>query len=104
MTAASAPAEARNLNVRTLRFYAQDWARFVSWCRGAGLPPLPTNADTLAAYVTHLSAQLSPGAIARRLSAITDQHQKAGTVAPASDPAVKAALKAMRRSAIRSFT
>ena len=100
-TTPSVPAEARILSARTLRFYAHDWARFVSWCRGAGRPPLPANADTLAAYVMHLSARLSPGAIARRLSAIADQHQKSGTSAATSDPVVKAALKTMRRSAVR---
>jgi site-specific recombinase XerD len=95
------PANARILAARTLRFYAHDWARFVPWCRGAGVSPLPASADTLAAYVTHLSARLSPGAIARRLSAIADQHQKTGIVAPTTDPAVKAVLKAMRRNAVR---
>ena len=100
-TASAVPAEARILAARTLRFYAHDWARFAAWCRGAGLPALPASADTLAAYVTHLSARLSLGSITRHMAAIADQHQKSGISAATSSPVVKAALKAMRRSAAR---
>ena len=92
------PADQRRLSARTLRFYAQDWAEFVSWCRGAGAAPLPVSAATLAAFLSHASARLSPGAVARRLASIADQHRRAGHSAPTKDPDVKTVLTEMRRA------
>ncbi len=92
----AAPAEPPLLSERTLHFYARDWAEFVAWCRGAGAVPLPASAATLAAYLTDATQRLSPGAVARRLAAIADQHRQAGLVAPTKDPEVKTVLKAMR--------
>ena len=92
--------EPRVLSERTVRFYAGDWAAFAAWCRDAGAVALPAEAATLAAYLTAASARLSPGAIARHLAAITDQHQRRGLIAPRTDAIVKAALKAIRRAAI----
>ena len=42
---------------------------------------------------------LSPGALARRLAAVTDQHQRQGLPFPHKDPAVKSVLKTVRRQA-----
>jgi integrase len=89
----------RQLSARSLHFYARDWAEFGAWCRGAGAVPLPASAATLAAYLTDASQRLSPGAVARRLAAIADQHRQAGLVAPTKDPDVKTVLRAMRRAA-----
>ena len=88
------------LSDRTVRFYAADWAAFAAWCRDAGLVALPAEAATLAAYLTVASARLSPGAIARHLTAIIDQHRRRGLLAPRNDPDVRAAMKAIRRAAI----
>ena len=92
--------EPRVLSDRTVRFYAGDWAAFAAWCRDAGAVALPAEAATLAAYLTVASARLSPGAIARHLTAITDQHRRHGLLAPRNDPDVRAAMKAIRRAAI----
>jgi len=97
----AAPAAPRRLSARTHHFYARDWAEFVAWCRSAGAVPRPAGAATLAAYLTDVSRRLSPGAVARRLAAIADQHRQAGVIAPTKDPAVKTVLKAMRRAASR---
>ena len=94
-----APTEARPLSARTTRFYACDWAGFTAWCRGAGVVALPADAAAIAAYLTTLSARLSPGALARRLAAIAAQHAQRSLVAPTKDPAVKAVLNAARRQA-----
>ena len=87
------------LSNRTVQFYARDWAAFTAWCRGAGTRPLPADAATLAAYASEMSEGLSLGALASRLAAISDQHRRAGLIAPISDPAVKAVLKSIRRAA-----
>ena len=96
---ASTPTEPRALSARTVRFYAGDWTAFAAWCRDGGAVALPADAATLAAYLTAAAPRLSPGAIARHLAAITDQHRRRGLVAPRTDPLVKAALKAIRRAA-----
>ncbi len=93
------PAELPVLSARTLHFYARDWAEFAAWCRGAGAEPLPASAATLAAFLSSASGRLSPGAVARRLASISDQHRRAGYIAPTKDPEVKLVLKAMRRAA-----
>jgi site-specific recombinase XerC len=92
-------AEARLLSARTVQFYARDWAGFVAWCRRNGAVPLPADAPSVAAYLTAEAAKLSPGALARRLAAIADQHQRQGLLSPHTDPAVKAVLKTVRRHA-----
>ncbi len=94
-----APADPRPLSARTLQFYADDWAAFVAWCRAAGAVPLPADATTVAAYLKAESSRLSPGALARRLAAIADQHRRQRLASPHQDTAVKAALKAARREA-----
>ncbi len=93
------PADPRPLSARTLQFYANDWAAFVAWCRAAGAVPLPADATTVAAYLKAESSRLSPGALARRLAAIADQHQRQRLPSPHQDPAVRAVLKAARRGA-----
>ena len=90
---------ARPRSVKTTQFYARDWAGFAAWCRSGGVVPLPADAATIAAYLTALSARLSPGALAQRLAAIAAEHAQRGFVAPTRDPAVKAVLKAARRQA-----
>ncbi len=87
------------LSARTVQFYARDWVGFVAWCRAAGADPLPVEPGMLATYLTEVSLRLSPGAVARRLAAIADQHRRHGLIAPTTHPAVKAALKSLRRAA-----
>jgi site-specific recombinase XerC len=95
----AAAADPRPLSARTLQFYANDWAAFVAWCRAAGAVPLPADATTVAAYLKAESGRLSPGALARRLAAIADQHQRQRLPSPHQGPAVRAVLKAARREA-----
>ena len=97
--APDADAEPRALSDRTLLFYARDWAAFRTWCHRANLSPLPAELATLVAYVTDVSARHSPGAVARTLAAIADQHRRHGMIAPVTDPALKAVLRAARRTA-----
>ena len=46
----------------TLKLYAGDWARFVTWCREQNRPSLPASSATLAAY---LGSRHRTGRIAR---------------------------------------
>jgi hypothetical protein len=85
----------------TVRLYASDWAAFVGWCQAAARAPLPTDADTITAYLASLADTLSHGTLMRRLAAIADQHRQHGLAAPAIDPVGKAILRAVPGSAIR---
>ena len=87
------------LKPETLRLYAADWAAFALWCRTGNETALPADATTLAAYLQDQAGRLGPGALARRLAAIVDQHRRHGLQAPARDPAVGAVLRETRRDA-----
>ena len=87
------------LKPETRRLYATDWAAFALWCRNGNQTALPADAATLAAYLQDQAERLGPGALARRLAAIVDQHRRHGLQAPARDPAVRAVLREARRTA-----
>jgi site-specific recombinase XerC len=93
------PGRRRPAAAETQRLYAADWAVFERWCAAAGQCPLPADAATVAAFLQAAAATSSAGALARRASAITDQHRQRGFAAPTRDPAVKTVLRAARRSA-----
>ena len=85
------------LKPETRRLYAADWVAFALWCRNGDQTTLPVDATTLAAYLQDQAARLGPGALARRLAAIADQHRRQGLQVPARDPAVRAVLREARR-------
>ena len=87
------------LKPETRRLYATDWAAFALWCRNGNQTALPADAATLAAYLQDQAARLGPGALARRLAAIVDQHRRRGLQAQARDPVVRAVLREARRTA-----
>ena len=87
------------LKPETRRLYAADWAAFALWCRNGNQTALPADATTLAAYLQDQAARLGPGALARRLAAIVNQHRRQGLQAQARDPAVRAVLREARREA-----
>jgi len=96
--ARGAPHAARALAPQTARLYASGWAAFVAWCRAARMAPLPAEPRTVAAYLATLG-HLSPGAAARRLAAISDQHRRAGLPVSTTAPGVRSALRQARRTA-----
>ena len=87
------------LKPETRRLYAADWAAFAVWCRNGNQTALPTDATTLVTYLQDQAVRLGPGALARRMAAIVDQHRRQGLQAPARDPAVRAVLRDARRTA-----
>ena len=96
--ARSAPNAPRALAPETARLYASGWAAFVTWCRTARVAPLPAEPRTVAAYLATLG-HLSPGAAARRLAAISDQHRRAGLPVSTTAPGVRSTLRQARRTA-----
>jgi integrase len=90
----------RNPAAETKRLSAADWATFERWCDAAGQPALPADAATVAGFLQEAAATSSAGELARRARAIAEKHRQRGFAAPARDPAVKAVLRAARRSAI----
>ena len=96
--ARGAPGAARALAPETARLYASGWAAFVSWCRAARVAPLPAEPQTVAAYLATLG-HLRPGAAARRLAAISDQHRRAGLPVSTTAPGVRSILRQARRTA-----
>ncbi len=96
--ARGAPDAAKALAPETARLYASGWAAFVTWCRAAHVAPLPAEPQTVAAYLATLG-HLSPGAAARRLAAISDQHRRAGFPVSTTAPGVRSALRQARRTA-----
>jgi len=96
---AGSPApDTRVASAETTRLYASGWAAFVTWCRTARANPLPAKPQTVAAYLAALG-HLSPGAAARRLAAISDQHRRAGFPIPTRAPGMRTALRQARRTA-----
>lgn len=67
-------AKARN----TRRAYASDWRDFESWCRGFGLPVLPSAPEVVAFYIADCASRLEVSTIHRRLASITSAHHVAG--------------------------
>ena len=87
------------LKPETRRLYAADWAAFALWCRTGNETALPADAATLAAYLQDQAVRLGPGALARRLAAIADQHRRHGLQAPTRDAAIRAVLRHAHRDA-----
>ena len=77
----------------TLKLYAGDWARFVTWCREQRRLSLPASSETLAAYLVDCAPELSRGALGRRRSAISTMHRRAGQPTPLLDAAIQMALR-----------
>lgn len=96
-TARPAPVRGRHAT-ETRRLYAADWAAFAAWCRERRHAALPASPATAAAYLGSLPATLKPGTLARRATAIADQHQRTGHASPGTDPVVRAVLRAARHA------
>jgi site-specific recombinase XerD len=82
----------------TIRAYRADWAHFESWCQSHGQCSLPATADTVALYVTDLSATHKPATITRRLSSISQAHQIACVTTPTGSAKVRLVMAGIRRT------
>ena len=80
--------------------YEADWTRFVEWCAGTGLVPLPADGRTVARF---LAVEASPSAarpdglavstLRRRLAAIRLMHLGQRLASPHADPEVTELLR-----------
>lgn len=89
----------------TLRAYRSDWALFQAWCAPRGLPVLPADPATAAAFLTDLAENgtersggrgLSRASIGRRLAAIVFAHRAANLVPPTAQEGAAVLERAMR--------
>jgi site-specific recombinase XerD len=96
----STPANSYAKAEATRRAYKSDFAQFRGWGDTKRIPALPASPEAVAAF---LAAEANSGVkvatIGRRLAAIRYAHKLAGREPPTNSEAVKATLRAIRRSA-----
>lgn len=83
----------------TLKSYLADWKDFDYWCLTKKTSALPASAETVVNYINDLADHAAANTIARRLSAISENHRAAGYVTdnPILSPLVKSSLAAIKR-------
>lgn len=83
----------------TLKAYLADWNDFNYWCQTMHTRSLPATAETVVNYINDLADHATANTIARRLSAISENHRAAGYVNdnPIISPLVKSSLAAIKR-------
>jgi site-specific recombinase XerD len=66
--------------VNTKRAYNRAWNAFTAWCADSDRTPLPATAETLAEYVTHVTADkgLAPATVEKAIACIRRVHREAG--------------------------
>ena len=82
----------------TIRAYQSDWSHFEGWCEAHGQSSLPTTPETVALYVTDLSATHKTATITRHISAISQAHQIAGFETPTKSSQVRLVMAGIRRT------
>lgn len=60
----------------TQRAYRSDWKHFTQWCSEKNLDPMPSSPETVAAYITLLTATHKTSSIERRLATISHIHRR----------------------------
>lgn len=105
----SAGARARirdGVPANTRRAYAGAWSRFTTWCEDRGRRALPTSAETLAEYLSHLADQGRARATsAQAIAAIRTAHTAAGHPPPettAANLVLRAATREQTRTGRRA--
>ena len=84
----------------TVKAYDADWRDFLDWCAAHEKTPLPAAPETIVNYVNDLADNARANTVARRVTAISENHIAAGLSAeknPAHDGMVRAAIAAIRR-------
>ena len=83
---------------RTLHEYAGHLRRFVEWCDGRGLEPMPANPEAVALYLRQLADEgRTVSTLGVILAAISQAHLAAGFPSPREHAAFKLAWKGLRR-------
>lgn len=81
----------------TLRAYRADWADFEAWCQWGGVPSLPAEPATVAAYLASLATTHSRSALRRRLTAIGQAHRLKELDWSPGHPAIRKTLQGILR-------
>ena len=82
----------------TTRALRSDILIFSSWCRQAGLVPMPSTPETVAAFIDAVGEKKAPATVRRTVSSIASFHRAAGMPNPVTDLAVTLALKRLHRA------
>jgi len=86
------------LSLNTRKAYRSDWQAFAEWCSEYRLAPVPSKPETIAQYVSMMSATGHKWAtIARHISTISQAHKLRGLDSPTSEPLVKKTCQGIRR-------
>jgi site-specific recombinase XerD len=83
----------------TLRAYEADWLDFFDWCSHKNLQSLPAEPEVIVNYINDLADNANANTVARRLSAISENHKAAGYEDnnPCRGGLVRNALDAIKR-------
>ena len=81
----------------TIRAYRSDFIQYQTWCSQNKLKPIPTTAETMAAYVDHLSNISKSATIRRRINSLGTILKLSKNHDPTKEPEVILALKRMHR-------
>ncbi len=81
----------------TIRAYRSDFIQYQTWCSQNKLKPIPATADTMAAYVDHLSNISKSATIRRRINSLGTILKLSKNHDPTKEPEVILALKRMHR-------
>lgn len=81
----------------TRRIYRCFWMQFEAWAAERGCPCLPTDAETMALYLTHLADAFKPATIRLKMSAIAYAHKAAGLSSPLTSSVVAGVWAGIRR-------
>ena len=84
----------------TLKAYCADWSDFSDWCCYHGERDLPARPETIVNYLNDLADDAKANTVARRVTAISENHMAAGYTGknnPAKDALVRTAMEAIRR-------
>ena len=84
----------------TLKAYHADWKDFTDWCGWKSVRSLPAEPETITNYINDLADDAKANTVARRVTAISENHIAAGFIGdrnPAKASMVRDALSAIRR-------
>lgn len=84
----------------TIKAYSADWRDFCDWCKAKDAPVLPTTPETIVNYINDLADNAKANTVARRITAISENHIAAGydrEFNPAKSGLVSAAMRSIRR-------
>ncbi len=81
----------------TRKAYKSDWGCYDTWCRAAGVVPLPAAPETVGCYLAARAESLRVATLERRLATIATAHRAAGYQLDTRHPAIRDVLRGIRR-------